>query len=78
MVAEDDDRVQNLLSIYLPPPASVHVSKKMFVRFKALPGNRERVGHVESINVEERRMTVHNFLGFLICKNITIMVIAIF
>jgi hypothetical protein len=34
----------------------------MFVRIKALPRNRERVGLVESINAEERRMTVHNFV----------------
>lgn len=51
-----------LSSIYLPPVASIHIFIHTFIRFIAGRGNSQKVGLVKAINVEERRLTVCNFL----------------
>lgn len=53
---------QGILSVYLPPPISIHVSIKTFIQFQDSPESRGKVGVVEDINVEEGKLRIRHFL----------------
>jgi hypothetical protein len=53
-----------VLSLFIPKPINIHITKNTFIRYGGRNKNMSEIGLIESINHEHITVTVRQFLGF--------------